>query len=411
MKSAGVRISVWAGASGKREELKMSANTGELKFDFQNESIGRRLSIPLDELDNNPYQARTQRDPVNAAALRESIRVHGQIQPIQVRATADRWQIIVGHGRVEALRALRAEATNDLDQQRFNTVRAEERLNVSDEDMLILGLIENLKREDISPVDSAAALVTLQSLRQELATTEAVSKAVGLTLEQVRRLFRLHAAPEVIKQAVAEGMEVAADASTETKQTRRLEVTSALELAKLYSHWQEQAAGSGSDPHSPDERMTLLIARILREEWTSRKVQSFVSAALKGENGAPSSEETAPAFKQSSKQLVIFYDRLTELDPEERANLKAALEPIWSQVAGARQRRGSTRQFLADCLIFMRAFPARVKRLPSDLSQFMQAWRELRSAVERNVKMLPPGEVPKEKPPAALPPGRASFYS
>jgi hypothetical protein len=59
-----------------------------------------------------------------------------------------------------------------VDRQRFNTVRAEERLNGSDEDMLILGLIENLKREDVSPMDSATALVTLQSLRKELSTTE-----------------------------------------------------------------------------------------------------------------------------------------------------------------------------------------------------------------------------------------------
>jgi ParB/RepB/Spo0J family partition protein len=397
--------------------------TEESRFGFQNELIGRRLSIPLDALDNNPHQPRTQRDPVKEAALRESIRVHGQIQPIQVRAAAERWQIIVGHRRVEALRALRADATNDLDRQRFSTVRAEERLNVSDEDMLILGLIENLKREDISPVDSAAALVTLQSLRKELSTTEAVANAVGLTLEQVRRLFRLHAAPELIKQAVAKGVEVTVqspnpdaetDASAETKQTRRLDVTSALELAKLYSHWQEQRGASGRDQQSPDERMALQIARILRKDWTSRKVQSFVSAAIKGKEAAPSAEESAPAFEHSSKKLVIFCERLAELNQEERANLRAVLEPIWSQVAGATARRGSAREFLANCFFFMRTFPARVKRLPSDLSQLMHAWRELRSTLERNVKMLPPG--------GAVPPGpekssrpverdRPSFYS
>ena len=168
--------------------------------------------------------------------------------------------------------------------------------------------------------------------------------------------------------------------------------------------------------------MALLIARILRKDWTSRKVQSFVSAAIKGEQAAPSAEETAPAFKHSSQKLEIFYERLAELDPEERANLRAVLEPIWSQVAGAPPRRCSAREFLANCLFFMRAFPARVKRLPSDLSQLMHAWRELRSTLERNVKMLPPGEVTKENRPGESPPGpvkssrpvegdRPSFYS
>src|SRR5215831_6942811 len=127
-------------------------------------SAGGILLIDLNLLDNNPYQARTERDEAKDAELRKSIAAHGQLQPILVRRTGAHWQIICGHGRVEALRQLRDEASNEADRQRFARVRAEERLNVSDQQMLVLSLLENIQREDISPVDCAAALVRLKSL-------------------------------------------------------------------------------------------------------------------------------------------------------------------------------------------------------------------------------------------------------
>src|SRR5215471_13084422 len=122
-------------------------------------SAGEILLIDLNLLDNNPYQPRTDRDEAKAAELRKSIAAQGQLQPILVRRTGARWQIICGHGRVEALRQLRDTASNEADRERFAGVRAEERLNVSDHQMLVLSLLENIQREDISPVDCATALV------------------------------------------------------------------------------------------------------------------------------------------------------------------------------------------------------------------------------------------------------------
>src|SRR5215467_2862715 len=119
---------------------------------------GRVLSIDLDLLDDNPYQPRAERDEIKLAELCESIAREGQLQPILVRRMGERWQIVFGHGRVQAMRRLR-ETSTKAERSRFSKIRAEERADVSDDLMVVLALVENVQREDLSPVDCAEALV------------------------------------------------------------------------------------------------------------------------------------------------------------------------------------------------------------------------------------------------------------
>ena len=216
--------------------------------------------IDLDLLDDNPYQPRAERDELRSAQLRESIAREGQLQPILVRRTGARWQIVFGHGRVEALRRLRNEAKTEADRSRFSKVRAEERSNVSDEQMLLLGLVENTQREDISPVDCASALIRLKSLRPDLQTIRQIAGEVQMERPRVKRLLRLHAAPQFIKDAVSKGRSViikganddsgsesetadqpdtspAKASPVKTREIRRLDLCSALELARLHAYW------------------------------------------------------------------------------------------------------------------------------------------------------------------------------
>src|SRR5258708_8277253 len=138
------------------------------------------LLLDLDLLDDNPYQPRSERDESKAVQLRESIATQGQLQAILVRRAGARWQIIFGHGRVEALRKWRNEATSEADRRRFSTVKAEERFNVSDELMLVLALLENGHREDISPLDCAAALMRLRAMHPEMHAVEESARAAGI---------------------------------------------------------------------------------------------------------------------------------------------------------------------------------------------------------------------------------------
>ena len=321
------------------------------------------LFIDLDLLDDNPYQPRAERDELKSAQLRESIANRGQLQPILVRKAGARWQIIFGHGRVEALRRLRDDAKAEADRLRFSRVRAEERSDVSDEQMLLLGLLENIQREDISPVDCSDALFRLRSLRPDLDTIEAIARETGMEPPKVQRLLRLQVAPQVIKDAVSKGKtflvpvgaEQYADPRLEdvklpdrdqVKEVRKLDLSSALSLTRLYVHWCEsppdQAASSGG---TPDERMAALIDRVLAQEWGVRRVRAEVaklagnqvSSAIDESPGNTDEHKNAKGtvpFKVNPKKVVIFTSRLARMNNSQKAELKSVLRPIWDQLGG-----------------------------------------------------------------------------
>ena len=320
------------------------------------------LFIDLSLLDDNPYQARAQRDELKSAQLRESIAIQGQLQPILVRRAGPRWQIIFGHGRVEALRRLRKEATTDADRARFSKVCAQERLDVSDEQMVLLGLIENIQREDISPLDCAEALVRLRALRPDLETADAIAQEVHLERPKVYRLLRLYGAPQVIKDGVSKGKtfvvpiaEQDTDPKSEhlvdpeeptTEEVRKLTLNSALSLARLYQFWCKEAGEQPAAEGTPDERMGALIDRVLTEDWGIRRVRLEVSKLAHGERPPrpadarrqdASSEEVEPgsaAFIIEREKLVIFMSRLSQMNDAQKTHLRLVLQPIWNQLGG-----------------------------------------------------------------------------
>jgi len=324
------------------------------------------LLIDLDLLDDNPYQMRAERDELKAAELRESIANQGQLQPILVRKAGVRWQIIFGHGRVEALRSLRNDAKTEADRARFSKVRAEERSDVSDEQMLLLALLENIQREDISPVDCSEALFRLRTIRPELDTIEAIAGKVGMEPPKVKRLLQLYAAPKVIKDAVSKGKTFvapvgAADSdprlenvklpdADRMQEVRKLDLSSALSLARLYAHWcQNPTDQTASSDGTLDERMAALIDRVLAQEWGVRRVRAEV-AKLAGEAGSPAIDEspghtdersiekgTVP-FKVNRKKVVIFTSRVAQMNDSQKAELRSVLKPIWEQLGGETQQ-------------------------------------------------------------------------
>jgi ParB/RepB/Spo0J family partition protein len=362
------------------------------------------LLLDLDLLDDNPYQPRTQRDELKAAELRDSIATQGQLQPILVRRTGRRWQIIFGHGRVEALRRLRNEATSEADRRRFSTVRAEERADVSDEQMLVLALLENIQREDISPLDCAAALVRLRSMHPETHSIEAIAREVGMVPEKVKRLLRLHAAPQVIKDALSTGIDVrvgtgpeessSETSPTETTERRRLEVSSALEFVKLHSYWTENSTPEvEASEGTADERTAALIQRALKQEWSVRHLQTVVAKLTRGAADSSEPTERLP-FNASAKKVVIYQTRLAEMNEAQKAELKSVLEPIWNQLGWQAQR--PARIDFAHWLSGLRSAPGHLK----DLLRSLRAMR-------RAMQGLPQEQSPSsEKPVALLPMGK-----
>ena len=323
----------------------------------------RVLSIDLDLLDDNPYQPRAERDEVKLSELCESIAREGQLQPILVRRMGERWQIIFGHGRVQALRRLRETSTKQ-ERSRFTKVRAEERTDVSDDLMVVLALVENVQREDLSPVDCAAALDRLKTMRPDLKTSRQLASVVHIEPMRVKRLLRLHAAPAIIKDAVSKGRSVLVKqiqdesdgeigseqqpnssnpSAIKTRETRRLDLYSALELAKLHARWTKAAASEpASKDGTPDERMSRLIDRALQQNWSVRRIQAAIEQlSTAGEDSdadeSSQSPKDAPPFKEDAKKIIIFRRRLDGSSVSQKAELRRILEPIWNILGGPPQ--------------------------------------------------------------------------
>jgi ParB/RepB/Spo0J family partition protein len=103
--------------------------------------------VPLRDVRPNPDQPRKHFDEEKIAELAASIRTHGLLQPIVVRRTAEGFELLAGERR------LRAAETAGMD--RLPALVREV------QDPLEIALIENLQREDLSPLEEAEALATL----------------------------------------------------------------------------------------------------------------------------------------------------------------------------------------------------------------------------------------------------------
>jgi ParB family chromosome partitioning protein len=150
--------------------------------------------LPLDLLQRGRYQPRTDMRPETLAALAESIRSQGVIQPIIVRSLegaaaggAHRYEIIAGERRWRAAQ-----------QAGLSEIPAVIR-QVPDEAALAMALIENIQRENLNPLEEARAL---ERLIAEFGLTHAqAADAVGRSRAAVSNLLRLlELAPEVCEQ-------------------------------------------------------------------------------------------------------------------------------------------------------------------------------------------------------------------
>ncbi len=149
-----------------------------------NQPAGIR-DVPVDAIQPNPRQPRTVFDENSLQELAESIRSNGLIQPLVIRPLDDSsYELIAGERRLRAAKLAELE-----------TVPAIIR-DVSDAESLELALIENLQREDLGPLERAAAyqqyLDTFGGSVEDLARRLAESRA---NISNYLRLLKLH--PEV----------------------------------------------------------------------------------------------------------------------------------------------------------------------------------------------------------------------
>jgi len=135
------------------------------------------LEVAVTAIEPSPYQARREFFPEQLRELVESIRSEGLLQPIVVRKTGDKYQLIAGERRWRAFKELKLKVIP------ARVVQA------SDSSSAALGLIENLQREGLNPIEEAHGYASL--IRDFDLTQEAAADRVGRSRASVANSLRL----------------------------------------------------------------------------------------------------------------------------------------------------------------------------------------------------------------------------
>lgn len=162
---------------------------------------GNNTTLRLSEVEPNKNQPRKHFDDEALASLADSIREHGVLQPLLVRPLPNgKYQIIAGERRWRACRMLGLSEVPVIIKEMEDVTAAE------------IALIENLQREDLSPLEEAEGyqeLIDIYGLTQEQ-----VSQRVGKSRSAVANSLRILQLPKGVLDLVAEGSLSAGQART-----------------------------------------------------------------------------------------------------------------------------------------------------------------------------------------------------
>ena len=152
------------------------------------DSSGDRLtSVPVRDIKPGRYQPRSQMDDEGLQELADSIKAQGVIQPVIVREHGlSQYELIAGERR---WRASQLAGLTEIPV----VIKS-----IGDEEALAMGLIENIQRENLNPIEEAQGL---KRLVDEFGLThETVAKAVGRSRSAVSNSLRLLALPEPVQE-------------------------------------------------------------------------------------------------------------------------------------------------------------------------------------------------------------------
>ena len=153
---------------------------------------GGSLSLPIAQVEPGLKQPRKRFDQESLQDLADSIRTHGVIQPLTVRRlSSGYYQIIAGERR------WRAAKLAGLTEIPAVIIEADDRK------VMELGLIENLQREDLNPIEEANGYKVL--MEEYGLTQEEVAQRVGKSRPAVANALRLLALPDAVHQLLEEG--------------------------------------------------------------------------------------------------------------------------------------------------------------------------------------------------------------
>jgi ParB family chromosome partitioning protein len=236
--------------------------------------------IPVGTLSANPRQPRQVFDEESLEELAASIRTVGLLQPVVVRVVLPgRYEIVMGERRWRACQLAGLELIPAIVRE------------TSDDDLLRDALIENLHREQLNPLEEAAAYQQL--LDDFSATHDELARRVGRSRPHISNTIRLLNLPPAVQMRVAAGV---------------------------------LSAGHARALLSVDDAATQehLAHRIVAEGLSVRAVEEIVTLGTSGNQAAPSARKragkapVAPALKDLADKLSDVFDTRVKVELGQR---------------------------------------------------------------------------------------------
>ena len=158
------------------------------------------VEITLDEIKKNPYQPRTYFNEEKLNELKESIEKNGLLQPIIVKKAVKGYYIIAGERRYRAFELLGRKEIPAIIKE------------MTDEEMMVFAVLENLQREDLSALEESESYKNLMD-KMSL-TQEELAKKLGKSRPYIANSLRLLKLPTEIKNKLEQGVISTAHART-----------------------------------------------------------------------------------------------------------------------------------------------------------------------------------------------------
>lgn len=275
---------------------------------------GRRATgvrvIPVDRIDPNPQQPRLAFDEATLEELATSIREHGVLQPILVRPRAEgRYELIAGERRWRASKIAGLSTVPALVE------------DIDDDTALEISIIENLQREDISPLDEAAMYDRM--IRDHGYSIRRLAEKLGKDKGYLENRLRLADAPAEVRELVSLRKDTLSHAYElmkvqDPRKRKRLAdqvARNELSLVKLRERIEGRPQRARVDddavaaPAQPDGGDTAA-------EWAA----PHVPAPLRDDSLVAAKQQLAEAVEDLA-DVLRNPDALAEIGPVDRANL------------------------------------------------------------------------------------------
>lgn len=254
------------------------------------------IEIPLDQIDENPYQTRRTFDEDALKELADSIKANGLAQPVVVRPGMNgRYVLVLGERRCRASKLAGKTAVPAIVRELGNEQAAE------------MTIVENLQRQDLNCLEQAQAFARLS--RDFNLTQEQIGKRTGASRESVANYMRLLKLPEGVFELLGEGKLGFSEARVLLEAMAHTTDEQVVELAR-------EAVAQGMTVRDLKNRVNWLSGAFTvdAEKKEEKKVDPNVADAERRLREALGMRVRVMAYQGNKGQVVIRYESLADFD-------------------------------------------------------------------------------------------------